>query len=70
MNVEKIEEAINEISGARALLNCVGASINANPQPAREALENALLAIECQLERTEKKLEAVEKELLAAGRQS
>ena len=70
MNVEKIEEAVNEISGARALLNCVGASINANPQPAREALEDALQAIERQLEQAEQKLEAVEKELLAAGRQS
>lgn len=70
MNVDKMEEAINEISGARALLNCIAAAANSDNRPTGESLEDALQNVERQLQQTEEKLEAVEKELLAAGRQS
>ena len=58
-NLDNLEEIINDIEGARELLNCVGASVNADPQPTRESLEIALGAIERQLGRSLEALEMV-----------
>ena len=64
MNYNRIEEAANEISGARAILNCIAASVNASPKPSDESLEQAIMAVEAALEKTEQKLEAACKDLL------
>ena len=64
MNYDKIEEATNEISGARAILNCIAAAANSGSQPTGKSLEHAIIAVEAALEGTEKKMEDIYKELL------
>lgn len=69
-NLDNLEEIINDIEGARELLNCVGASVSADPQPTRESLEIALVAIERQLERSQKALEVICGDLLREARRN
>jgi len=69
-NLDNLEEIINDIEGARELLNCVGASVNADPVPTRESLEIALGAIERQLGRSQKALEVICGDLLREAREA